>query len=85
MSEYGNYLIVIIKCDETNDSLKSGLKSLIDDISHLESRTIKDQPIKMLEYLGGDLKLLNQINNGHRWVCKYTFVFMVPVQQRWTL
>ena len=61
MSEHGNYLLAIVKCDESNLSIKSGLHSLIEEINNLEHVMISGQKVTIDKYLGGDLKFLNQM------------------------
>ena len=71
MSEHGNYLLAIVKCDETNASIRSALHDLILEFENLSSVVVNTREIQIEKYLGGDLKFLNQMMGIAGFDCKY--------------
>ena len=72
MSEHGNYLLAIVKCDETNASIRSALHDLILEFENLSSIVVNGQEIQIEKYLGGDLKFLNQMMGIAGFASKYS-------------
>lgn len=60
-SEKGNYLVAIVQCPETGESIRKALKNLIEESNLLTSVEINGQVIQVEKFLGGDLKFLNQV------------------------
>lgn len=54
MSERGNYLLAIVQCPETGESIGKALKILIDEFNSLTSVKINGEVIKIEKFIGGD-------------------------------
>ncbi|KAJ8049453.1 Proline-rich transmembrane protein 1 [Holothuria leucospilota] len=59
--EKGSYLVGIIKVPEKYESLKEGLKDIIEEVNNLKEITVDDNIFQVEFYLGGDLKFLNLV------------------------
>ena len=58
MAEKGNYCLAILKVNEDYISLKTELKSFIDEMRDLSSMELQGKIINFVYYLGGDWKFL---------------------------
>ena len=77
MADKGNYCLAILKVNEDYISLKTELKSLIDEMRDLSSMELQGKIINFVYYLGGDWKFLACVC-GIYWCCKFnTCIYLV--------